>query len=148
MCLIAGVPTAIIDARTYRIPNSLSLGSLAAVVLAVCLFYPTQIIACLAGAAGGFLSFWGINKVTQGKLGMGDAKYSAVIGAALGPVGWFWAVLGASLLGIIFAGVLHLAGSFSKSTRIPFAPFLFAGSVLSILLAAPLSGWLTGGQFS
>jgi len=147
MFLAASIPIATIDVQTHRIPDYLSLGLVAALILATILIDFSYLVFCLTGAITGFLVFWLINRITQGKLGMGDAKYSGAIGAALGPIGWFWAVLFSSVLGIVLVVLLLPSRTLRRDTQIPFAPFMATGSALALFVGAPLSRWLTTGAF-
>ena len=143
-CFLAGIPISIIDVRTRRIPDYLSLGTLLVVLLIALVFDTSNLVWAVAGGLLGFAAFWAVNRLTGGELGLGDAKYSAAIGAALGPAGWFWAVLGGSVLALAAAVVLMAARVIDRKTRIPFAPFLAAGTAFSILFAAPLSSLIFG----
>lgn len=143
--LISGIPISVIDLRTRRIPDYLSIGTLVLVVAVVTVFEPSRLKLCLIGAGIGFGTFWLLSRLTGGKLGMGDVKYSAMIGAALGPTGWFWAVLSASLLGLAIVGFLLSLRTIERSSRIPFGPFLAAGSVISAVFGTALTGWMLGG---
>ncbi len=66
-------------------------------------------------------------------MGMGDVKLIALIGAF---IGWKYTLLGiflASLIGSVIGLVLIVSGIISRETRIPFAPFISLGTLLSIL---------------
>lgn len=95
-------------------------------------------LTAVAAAAAGYAVFWLIDRVAlwiKGihGIGQGDMKAAAMIGAWLGP-----ALLMESLAGAIFMGagvgiVAILAGR-SRSARMPFAPMLASGAVLTALL--------------
>ncbi|HUX13133.1 MAG TPA: A24 family peptidase, partial [Spirochaetia bacterium] len=118
------IPICIIDFRERRIPDFLTLGGLVATLILGWVLAPEGLIDQFTGAAFGFWLFWILNRVTDGGIGMGDAKYSALVGAALGAVGWFWALLLSALLGSAVGGSLLATGRIDRDYRIPFAPFL------------------------
>lgn len=77
--------------------------------------------------------------LTEGKLGRGDGDMVIVLGLLLA-----WeqclAVLGsACLLAALYAGAGLALGKLHKKSRIPFAPFLLAGTVLVMILS-----WMEG----
>lgn len=72
-------------------------------------------------------------------MGWGDVKYLAAIGAVMGFKRCVWVLMGASIVGAIFGGVLIALGRGSGKTALPFGTFL-AIAVL-VLLYVPLS-WL------
>jgi leader peptidase (prepilin peptidase)/N-methyltransferase len=109
------VPITIYDLREFRVPDVLSLGGILAFVLLRVL---------------GWTYF--IRKATRGKLGLGDAKFSALIAVAAGTRGWLVAVLVASLAGLLCAAIMIGALKASGKTRIAFAPFLALGGALAI----------------
>jgi len=77
----------------------------------------------------GSLIFIGIHLLTNGKLGIGDVKYAALMGVFIGFPGWFVAAGLASILGLIFVLAGLISGKLNKSSKIPFAPFLTAGTI-------------------
>lgn len=132
--LLFAVPIAICDLREFRVPDVLSLGGILAFVLLRMLGWtgPLTLWDPLVGCAMGFGSFYFIRKATRGKLGLGDAKFSALIAVAAGTRGWLVAVLVASLAGLLCAAVMIGAFQASGKTRIAFAPFLALGGALAI----------------
>ncbi len=73
--------------------------------------------------------FMAVRLFTKGKLGMGDVKFSALMGVFNGFPEWFFATAIASFLGLLFAVAGLITGKLNKKSRIPFAPFLTAGSM-------------------
>ena len=126
------LPASRIDLEQFRIPDTLSLGGIAAFAVLRLVLHgepPGQL--CLEITVG-FGAFWALGAITRGGMGLGDAKFSAFIASAAGLSGWVVAVVVASLLGCLCAGRWR--------GRIPFAPFLTAGAAPVILLAN-LPGW-------
>jgi leader peptidase (prepilin peptidase)/N-methyltransferase len=68
-----------------------------------------------------------------GGMGMGDVKYAAVTGLALGTIGWT-AVWWGHLLGFVLAGgvvvVGLLTGRMHRRSAVPFGPFMALGALL------------------
>ncbi|HLS62139.1 MAG TPA: A24 family peptidase [Ruania sp.] len=98
--------------------------------------------ALLAGAALG-VGFLLLCLLTPGGIGLGDAKLAAVLGLVLGWFGWaevLAAVVGAFLLGGLFATGLLLARRATRRTAVAFGPWLVAGAVLALGWAPVLVG--------
>lgn len=94
-----------------------------------------------AGVLGG--AFLLLCLLTPGGLGLGDAKLAGVLGLVLGWFGWLEVlagVLGAFLLGGLFAIALLLARRASRRTAVAFGPWLVAGAMLSLGWAPALLG--------
>lgn len=142
--LLIAVPVSVIDIRERRVPDLLSLGGTAVVLALGAIMRPEGFVGQLIGAATGLALFSGVRFLSKGKLGWGDVKFSALIGAALGPAAWFWAVTFASVVGLAVAGLLLSLGRIDSRARIPFAPFLAAGSLFSAVAAGRLTGLLLG----
>ena len=123
------VAAALVDLRTRRIPNTLTLpGATLAVVLV-----PLAGVLSWGGAIGGLglatLLSGALYLVARGAFGMGDVKLSAFLGAALG-AGNVVAVLAlASALGAIAAAIALARGAHHEDT-VAFGPYLAAAGVL------------------
>lgn len=146
--LSSGVYIGIIDARTHRIPDTLSLGTLLLVLSLAAIGDKSSMIERLAGMVLGFAAFYGLCRA--GLMGLGDVKFSALIGVAIGPAGWMVAVCAASLLGVLYTLPQLITGSITRETRVAFGPFLAAGSVIQLfvpglLALAPATPLLLGG---
>jgi leader peptidase (prepilin peptidase)/N-methyltransferase len=140
----AGVPLAFFDARTSRLPNVVTLPA-----------YPVSLALLgaaapfLAGGAGRFVhaligmavavAFFGVLLlVSPAGIGMGDVKLAGPLGAYLGWLGAtaFVAGLLAAWLLVAVTGLgLMLAHRASRTTQIPFGPFLIAAA-LAVVLAS------------
>lgn len=134
---------ALIDLRTFRLPDALTLPllvaglALAAVRLPPGLILPDPLDA-LVGAAAGFLVLAGIRWLyarTRGVegLGLGDAKLAAAAGAWLGWAALPWLLLFAASTALVVALIVHrrLRGDLA----VPFGPAL-ALAFWGLLLAA------------
>ena len=78
-----------------------------------------------------FVMMFVIFKISRGGMGGGDVKFCAVLALWLGEK-IFTAIFVASIFGAIFA-VIFLLKNHNKKIKLPFAPFLSAGSFLVYL---------------
>lgn len=127
---------AVVDVRTFRIPDWLSLPLIAAGLARTAFLAPERLPAHALGAAAGYAAlalFGALYFRLRGRdgLGLGDAKLFAGGGAWLG-----WQPLPAVLAVAAVAGLAFaLATGLGRGARIAFGPWL----ALSIWLA-----WLAG----
>ncbi|MBN2134728.1 MAG: prepilin peptidase [Acidobacteria bacterium] len=125
------LPSAVIDARTHRIPNFLSIGgSFLAVALRFLFFMDNSPILFLAAGIYGLALFLLVERVFRNRLGFGDIKLSFFIAVCLGFWGWHITVFTASLSGII----MYILKKKPKGSRLAFAPYLFFAAVVSLFL--------------
>jgi leader peptidase (prepilin peptidase) / N-methyltransferase len=128
--LLAGA--AAIDLRTRLIPNWLNAG-IAAAGLAATLVLQRDLLAALIGAAAGYGAIVLVNagyRTWRGRdgIGLGDAKLLGAGGCWVGWIGLPFALLAASVLGLIVVAVLSISGRRIDSVyEVPFGPFLAAG---------------------
>lgn len=133
------------DLRHTIIPDPLVAGLIGVALLRLLVRLPiigvTGIIATGATALGCFLFFWVLWRVSSGRwLGLGDGKLSFGLSLLLPPLSAlsalvlsFW--LGA-VSGLLLIGVARLFGRgryYTMKSELPFAPFLIAGTVLTLL---------------
>lgn len=115
--IIVALAVAVHDMRTYRIPDFYLILSLSFFVGFDLLFSPYDFVSHLTGfLAGGFFLFF-IYILTKEGLGLGDVKYSAVIGYFLGIFFWAGALFTASICGISFFIILHIIKKTSGQTH-------------------------------
>lgn len=131
---------AVIDARTFWLPDALTQPLLWAGLVASALgWIAVDLHTSLAGAVVGYLSlwavYWGFLLVT-GKHGMGygDFKLNAALGAWLGWHALLPVLLIASLSSLAFAGWQMLRGRMRLQQEMPFGPFLALAGVLVLCL--------------
>jgi leader peptidase (prepilin peptidase)/N-methyltransferase len=139
----------VIDARTYRLPDLITLPLIAGGVLASWLIGAPVWLSVL-GAGLGYGVLVGVEKAyerTRGRqgLGRGDAKLFAAGGAWCGALALPFILLAASVSALIYVGVLRLATgrTIGGDDMIAFGPFLAFGIALIFVLerlglAAPL----------
>ncbi|MDR2898667.1 MAG: A24 family peptidase [Spirochaetaceae bacterium] len=130
--ILCAVVASIIDIRTYRIPDIIT-GSCFVLLLGLHLISSRDLLLnAVLTALCSLLFFFLIRLKTHG-IGMGDVKFSGLIGFFCGFPTVFSAFFIASITGLIFGGVMVLLGR-KKTVPIPFAPFLTFGAMCSYLL--------------
>jgi leader peptidase (prepilin peptidase)/N-methyltransferase len=123
---------AIIDARTQRLPDVITLG-IGLMGAAYVLVTGGEIGAGVLGAVLGYGLIWGVNALYRARrghdgVGMGDAKLLAAGGLWIGWFGVPFVVLIGSSLALAVIGYRHLRGDRVAATdRIAFGPYLAAG---------------------
>ncbi len=144
----AGIALALIDLDTHRLPNAIVLPSypVLAVLLAGSAAYQHDWWSLGRAAIGGALlfAFYGTLRVLKpAAMGFGDVKLAGLVGAVLGYLSWWTLVFGAFfgfLLGAVLGVALIAVGRAGRKTQVPFGPFMIAGALLALFVAAPLSG--------
>lgn len=134
----------IIDLRTYRLPDLLTLPLLAGGLGVAAIMQPEAILAHLLGAAAGYAALAGIGwlyHAARGRdgLGRGDAKLLAAGGAWLSWQALSVVVLIAATLALLATVLRQLVrrGSLSADMCVPFGPYLAAAIWLVWLYGAP-----------
>lgn len=131
LLVVAAAIATVCDLEQRIVPNALTLpGTAAALLLALPAGRFLDSLYGLAVCGGAFLI---IGLVGGGKLGGGDVKLAALIGAALG----FSAGLQALFIGVIAGGAYSLYLVMTRlgtmRSAIPFAPFLAGAAVATLL---------------
>ncbi len=88
-----------------------------------------------AFAAGWFLLFFLLNFASPRLLGFGDVRLAAVLGLALGWLGWRYVILGffvANLIGAVIGITLIVMGKMQRQQQIPYGVFLAAGTAVAV----------------
>ncbi len=96
----------------------------------------------------GFTFIWLFWLFSKGKIGLGDAKFSALICLLLGLWGWILAIFLASFSGLLVAFIRIRFGKMAEKEAIPFAPFLSLGSIASYFLKYYLNDLLNNYNFN
>ncbi|HMM82204.1 MAG TPA: prepilin peptidase [Terrimesophilobacter sp.] len=146
------IALALIDLDTRKLPNRLVVPSIAIVgiLLALVSFATGDWFALLwaivAGAAL-FLFYFLLVVIYPSGMGFGDVKLAAVVGLALGYLGWGSLLVGAFaafLLGGIFSVVLLATRRATRKTGIPFGPWMLLGAWVGIVFGREIAlGYLT-----
>jgi len=117
--------------------------------------YPAIIVALLAlpftpgysakelllGGLVGFISLFLIAAIYPAGMGMGDVKLAAFIGLVVGFPSVFVALLSSFVAGGLVGGSLLLTGLRGRKDPIPFAPFLAAGGMVTMLCGREIIEW-------
>ncbi len=133
--LLFALPLSVIDARSFRLPDALTLGGFAALALTTMVLDPRAVPGSLLAAGLAGVLFWTLRK-TMGGLGLGDVKYAALVGFFTGPRGLSPALAVAAATGILYALAARAVRGRSLRERIPFGPFLTFGALASFALEA------------
>jgi leader peptidase (prepilin peptidase)/N-methyltransferase len=143
-----GTTLALVDLRTRLLPNRIVRPALAGVVLLGSL--AAVLAGDLAAAERAFVAmalvfavFFALWWVYPPGLGYGDVRLSAVLGFALGWLGWgpvlvglYAAFLGFAVPGLVIAVLRRSRGLLARAY--PFGPFLLSGAVLGVVAGDPL----------
>jgi leader peptidase (prepilin peptidase) / N-methyltransferase len=133
-----------VDLAVFRLPDVLTLPSTAttAALLGAAALLPGHAGSWSSALLGGlalFLTYLLLHLVNPSGMGFGDVKLAPSLGMALGWYGWGALVLGTLLafgLGAVTGLVLLALRRAGRRTPIPFGPFMLAGALGGVLLAA------------
>ena len=129
LCLSYLAVISFCDIRTYRIPNSITLGFSVLSIFLTFLTEPQAIPARLSCAVLFFALFFAVAVLTNG-LGKADIKMAAVLAFNLGFFKTAAVFISACLAGILFIAVSDHV--FRTAVRkIPLAPFVTAGYIVT-----------------
>ena len=146
------VALTLIDLDTHTLPNRIVLPSY---VVGIALLGSAAIIgsnySAIFMAGLGLVVLWvsylAMALVYPGGMGLGDVKLAGVLGLFLGWVGWAPLVVGAFgafLLGGVFSIVLLLTGRATRTSGIPFGPWMIAGAWVGLFFGNTISsGYLS-----
>ena len=137
-----GLALALIDIDTKRLPDVLTLPSIAVVavlltIAAVADGRGDDLLRAVLGALmlGGF--YFAVWFAYPAGMGFGDVKLAPTLGALLGWLGYGVLAVGA-FLGFAYGAVIGVAVVYlseaGRKTKIPFGPFMIAGALTAILV--------------
>ena len=148
MLLTVFLALAVYDLRWFLLPDVLVV---AAFILALGFVAARAIAAgdwsiflgALAGSvtvAGIFGGLYVVSKKTW--IGGGDVKLGVVLGLLAGNIlSGLLVLFAASCLGLLASLPLIAQGKAKRDTKIPFGPFLIAGTVVTVLFGSRILGW-------
>jgi len=146
LLLFSGLLTlAVVDIRTYRLPDRLTFPMLYAssgliALLSLVQHHPVRILYAAAGSLGFFLFLAAMSFISPKGMGWGDVKLARILGLWLGwlsPLLVIHALLVAGVAGVV-VGVVVLALRRGRSAPFPFGPWLALGAVVAILASRSL----------
>jgi leader peptidase (prepilin peptidase)/N-methyltransferase len=146
------VTLAFIDIDTHTLPNRIVLPSYVVgfVLLGAAAVTSGDFAALLRGSVGLavlWAAYLSLALIDRGGMGFGDVKLAGVLGLFLGFLGWGELIVGAFaafLLGGVFAIGLVLARKASRTSGIPFGPWMLAGAWVGIFFGSTLwNGYLS-----
>jgi leader peptidase (prepilin peptidase)/N-methyltransferase len=132
---LAGTALALIDWRTTRLPDVITLPSYP--ILALTLLPTGELPRALLGAlalAAAYAVLWFVRPEA---MGLGDVKLAGLIGMAAAAMSWqAWVVaaVGGQLLGALYAIVLLVTRRATRDTQFPFGPFMLLGAFTALCL--------------
>ena len=149
---VVGIALSIIDFRTHRLPNkivapSYGVGLILFGCAAVASSDALRFGQSLLGMLGMFAVYLLMALPARHAIGMGDVKLAGLLGLYLGWLGWSnlaVGFIGAFVIGGIISVVLMALGRVGRTSRIPFGPWMIAGSAVGALWGS----WLVSSLFS
>ena len=138
--VVVAVALSWIDLRERRLPNRIVLPAIAASVplllgAAVLDGDLARWLTALAGGAALFVLYLVLALVSPRGMGMGDVKLAALVGLFAGYLGWATLVV-AAFAGFLVGGLAALvgiaAGMATRTTAIPFGPWMLVGLWLAV----------------
>ncbi len=137
---LVGVALVFIDLAVCRLPDRLTVaafvgGAVALVVAGLVDGDLGRAGSALLGGVGLAAFYLLLIFIYPHGMGLGDAKFAASLGSALGWYGWAVTVYGAAagfLLAGLVSGALLVAGRVTRATRLPHGPFMLVGAVLTV----------------
>jgi len=129
------------DLLYMRVPDKLSLpGALVFLVLSILLKVQAPLMAVLGMVVNALLLLI-LALISRGKMGMGDVKLYASIGAMLGPyVGVLSLLLAAFAASIVGFG-MQASGLVKRGQYIPFVPYIAIGTVVAAYWGTDIVNW-------
>jgi leader peptidase (prepilin peptidase) / N-methyltransferase len=141
---VLGVALAAIDVAVQRLPDRLTLSAIPVMiallaVAAVVSRDPSQLVRAVCGGLTTTAVFLALALARPGQLGGGDVKLAALIGLALGWLGWPALLVGVAL-GFALSAIVGLAlltlRKITLRSHIAFGPFMLGGALLGTLAAS------------
>ncbi len=140
---VAGAALGVVDARTHRLPDAVTLPAVAAAALLLGLAGAAsdddgRLLRSVAAAAvlgGAYLL---LHLVNRRGLGLGDVKLAVLLGLPAGWAGWdavWWTGVLPFLLGGLAALALVMTRRATRHTALAFGPWMLAGAAAALSLA-------------
>jgi prepilin signal peptidase PulO-like enzyme (type II secretory pathway) len=138
---VVGVLLAFIDIAVRRLPDRFTFPSylVGSALLGVAVLVgapPVRLVYALIGMAV-LWSLYAVQHFVLSKaIGMGDVKLSGVLGLYLGWLGhsaWWLGLLAGFVIGGVYATGIMITRRGSRTSELPFGPFMLAGALVGIL---------------
>ncbi|SKC47490.1 prepilin peptidase [Krasilnikoviella flava] len=138
-----GAALGVVDARTHRLPDALSYPTTAAVAALLLLAaagsgaWDAALRALVGGLALG-AAYLALHLVSPAGMGRGDVKLAVPLGMIGAWYGWSTLLAAAALpflLGGIVSIVLIAARRATRTTALPFGPFMLLGTAIAVTAA-------------
>lgn len=126
-----------VDLRERRVPNALTYGGTLAALGAAAI--AGHAVMAIAGCLFATTLMAVMYVLARGRLGMGDVKLAAAVGATIGPAAVPMFLLASGVAGAVGA-LLLLAYGRSRHDTMPYAPAMVAGAILALAQAGTLVG--------
>jgi leader peptidase (prepilin peptidase)/N-methyltransferase len=131
-----------VDLRTRRLPREISYPLFGSVLTLVGVVSwvgdgDERITQTLLGSAVATIALSILHWLSRGQLGDGDVRLAPALGtvASFGGVSAVWTSLIAAFVAAgIFVSVLMLFGRATRTTTVPFGPFLAGGAIVTVLV--------------
>jgi leader peptidase (prepilin peptidase)/N-methyltransferase len=139
---LLGIPLAVIDVRSRRLPDWLTLPAFAGVMAllgagAVADHQYAHFGQAFLGAVALAGFYLALMVIRPGGMGLGDVKLAASAGAALTWASW-QALLAGTFLAFVLAAVCGLTlmamGRATRASQLPFGPFMLIGAIVAIIV--------------
>jgi prepilin signal peptidase PulO-like enzyme (type II secretory pathway) len=139
--LAVSIPIAVVDARSQRIPDVLTLGGSGGLVLLFAIVEPRYLPWLVVQGLFGLGVFVLLHFLSGRRVGLGDAKYSAFIAGGLGVLGWCIAVATGSATALLVAAVGVGTRRLRLDSRIALGPFLATGVLMTTVVIVLRPSW-------
>lgn len=147
--LVSLIVIVFIDIDFHRIPNVMVIGTAVIGALLLPVLNPRTMTDAGLGLLGGagimlFWSFCGRWLFKKECLGAGDIKLAILVGIFLGLPGIVLALFISFILAGVIGGGLVLFKGLKIDGRLPYAPFLAAGTLMVIVARSAMINWYLG----
>lgn len=124
----------VVDIKSRIIPNKLVVaGFVSGFAVALLHLRIPAVIDSLFGVLIAAFSLGIIYLFSKGGVGIGDVKLFACTGAFLGPGFTLYALILSTLMSGLTGAIMLIIRISNRKSEIPFAPFIFLGSLLTVL---------------
>lgn len=148
VCLVGFMALVVYDLRWMLLPNRIvfflyGVAGISVVIKVIQEKSSEPLVGALLGILVGGGIFYALFQISGGRwIGGGDVKLGFVLGALVGtPLQAMLMLFIASSLGCIVSLPLLITGKASRSSHIPFGPFLIVATIIVVLFGASFTDW-------